>query len=125
MPSFEVSPELIAALAGVVLSLGFSYIPRLSEKYAAMLPEVKRLIMLILLALVTVVIYAGICGSVFQADVSCDKAGIMRLVWMFVLALISNQSTYTITPQTMAVRKASDEARAVMYQRMGSYIGGE
>ena len=125
MPSFEVSPEMLVLLAGVVLSLVFSYVPGLNAKYAALLPEIKRVIMLALLALITAVVYAGTCAGWFTSGVICDQPGLMKLIWMFVLAMISNQSTYTISPQSMAVRNASDNAREKLYRRIGSYIGGE
>lgn len=125
MPSFEVTPELIAGLAGVVLSLIFSYIPKLNEKFAALGPEVKRLIMLGLLLVVSAGIYGGTCGGIIQSGISCDKSGLLHLVWMFVTATIANQSTYNISPQSQAVRQASDEARAAMYRSTGQYLGGD
>ena len=56
-----VSSELIVSIAGVVLSLLFSYIPGLRTWFAALVAETKQLIMLGLLILVTAAIYALGC----------------------------------------------------------------
>lgn len=111
MPSFEVSPELLASIAGVVLSLVFSFTPGLNVKFAALVPEVKRLIMLGLLFLVSAGVYAGTCTGILSSGITCDQSGILRLIWIFIAALMANQSTYTITPKTENVTKAASKAK--------------
>lgn len=101
------SANVLAGLAGIVLSLLFSYIPKLNAKFAALAPEVKRLIMLGLLALVAGGVY-GISCSGWWVAVTCDQAGIKQLVEAFIAAIIANQSVYSITPQTPAVRTAKE-----------------
>ncbi len=49
----EVSSEMIVAIAGVVLSLLFSYIPGLRVWFAGLVAEKKQLIMLGLLVVVS------------------------------------------------------------------------
>ena len=92
------TPELLAAAAGILLSLSFSYIPGLSTWYAAQDPTRKRLIMLAALVVITGGVFALSCANVF-AWVTCDQAGATGLVTAFVLALVANQSTFLITPQ--------------------------
>lgn len=123
MPSFELSPDLLAAIAGAVLSLIFSFTPGLSTWFAGLLPEIKRLIMLGLLLVSTAVIYAGTCVGIFVTDITCDQAGILRLVWMLIAAVMANQSTYAITPQTTKVRMAATKARETDYHRIYNYLG--
>ena len=97
----------LAAGAGVLLSLAFSYIPGLSTKFAALAPEKKRLIMLGLLALVAGGSFglacAGLLSSLAGAAATCDRAGALGLVRTFVLAAVFNQGAYLISPQTQAV----------------------
>ena len=45
MGMVSVTPEFLAAVAGVVLSLAFSYVPGLRDWYEALAGEFKRLIM--------------------------------------------------------------------------------
>lgn len=106
MDTIVLSPEMLAGIAGAALSLLFSYIPRFSEWFAAFSPQVKRLWMLGLLALAVGAIAALNCNGIIQTNVTCDQVGFTRLVWMFVTAVMSNQATYTITPETKAVKKA-------------------
>lgn len=96
----EVSSELIVSIAGIVLSLLFSYIPGLRTWYAALVTETKQLIMLGLLIVVTGAIYALGCYGVIDTGIVCGKDGIVSLVFMLIAGVVSNQATYMITPQT-------------------------
>ncbi len=97
--------ERLVVVAGVVLSLLFSYFPGLSKWYGALSGNAKRLIMLVMLALVAGGIYALDCSGIlvkFAPDLSgmCSTAdGWVVVVKSFVLAMIANQSTYLISPQ--------------------------
>jgi len=106
MPSIQLSPDLLAVIAGALLSLAFSYIPGLSTGFAALKPEVKRLIMLALLLLVAVAVFLLGCYAILSAGIACTQAGAVQLAWVFALAVISNQSTYSISPQTASVKAA-------------------
>ncbi len=101
------SVESLALIAGGLLSLLFSYIPGLNAGFAGLGSEVKRLIMAGLLFLVAAVIYglscAGVGGS-FGVSVPCTQEGLLGLVNVFVLAVIANQSAFSITPKIGAVR---------------------
>lgn len=99
-----VTPELLAGISGVVLSLLFSYIPGLRTWFAALAAETKQLIMLLLLLLISIVIYGLGCYGVLQTDIACDKSGIMTLVSIFISSVIANQGTHKITPEPIDVR---------------------
>jgi hypothetical protein len=106
MLEFSVSPEFLALAAGAVLSLLFSYIPGLNGWYAGKAPEVKRLAMAGLLLVIAVVLVVLGCYGIIQTGVVCSQAGIVQVVWSYLLALAANQSTYAITPQVTAVKNA-------------------
>lgn len=97
--------ELLTGIAGVVLSLLFSYLPGLSKWYSTLSGDVKRLIMLGMLAVVAGGVYALDCGGVltkFVPDLAgmCSTAdGWVVIVRSFILAMISNQSAFLISPQ--------------------------
>lgn len=96
----EVSSEMIVAIAGVVLSLLFSYIPGLRVWFAGLVAEKKQLIMLGLLVLVSGGVFALGCFDIIQTGISCDKPGIISLVFMLISGIVANQATYLITPAT-------------------------
>lgn len=121
MPGFQVTPDLIVMIAGVFLSLLFSYIPKLNTAFAALSSEAKRLIMLGLLVLTTAGIYAGSCAGIFSSGITCDQNGLLGLLWMLILSVIANQSTYNITPKTAAVRKVLNTPTEPDGQDMQSY----
>lgn len=95
-------------IAGAILSLLFSYIPGLNIWYAALQADTKRLIMAGVLLVTSAAIFGLVCAGLagdFGLTLTCDKQTIIGLIKTFVLALIANQTTYAITPQTTAVKK--------------------
>jgi hypothetical protein len=106
MPEFQVSPEILVAICGALLSILFSYIPGLSTAFAALSTEAKRLIMAGILLVTAVVIFILNCYSILQAGVVCNQAGAVQLVWYLILAIMANQSVFALTPQTQAVKDA-------------------
>ncbi len=96
----EMDADTLSLIAGTVLSLFFSYIPGLNQKFDALPAEAKRLIMLGLVVLVAGAVYALACAEL-AADlgiaVTCDKAGGVALVRAVILAAIANQGTYGLT----------------------------
>lgn len=101
--------DLLAGIAGVVLSLFFSYVPKLNTKFAGLDDTYKRLIMLGALVLVSGAVYGLACAG-WAGDlgigVTCDKAGGIELVKAFFVALIANQSAFAISPRTEKVEAA-------------------
>lgn len=92
------SAEQLAAIAGAILSLLFSYVPGLSDWYGALESTQKRLLMAALLLLVAAGVFGASCGGIWTA-VTCDKAGALGLVNALIAALVANQATYTLSPQ--------------------------
>jgi TRAP-type mannitol/chloroaromatic compound transport system permease large subunit len=96
---------LLASIAGIVLSLLFSYVPKLSTGFAVLDGVYKRLIMAGLLLIVAACAFGLSCAGLYSA-VSCDQPGAVGLVEAFIAALIANQSAYAISPETKGVRQA-------------------
>lgn len=96
---------LLASLAGILLSLLFSYVPKLSEWFAGLEGVYKRLIMAGLLIIVAIGVFGLSCAAVISA-VTCDQPGAMGLLKILIAALIANQSIYSISPQTKGVQQA-------------------
>ena len=97
----RLSAEEICMVAGVLLSLGFSYVPGLSERFAALSATHKRLVMLALLAVVTGGVFALSCmDAPFGLEkVTCSQAGAWGLCRALALAAIANQSAYALSPR--------------------------
>jgi hypothetical protein len=94
----------LSAIAGIVLSLLFSYTPGLKTWYSAKDSQTQSLIMLVLLLLTAAGIYGLSCSGMWSF-VTCDKAGIKALIEAFIAALVSNQATYVLTPSATAATK--------------------
>lgn len=100
------TPELLASISGIVLSLLFSYVPGLSGWYEPKSAQQKSLIMLLLLFLVTVAVFGLACANVqLGFNVVCSADGAWALVKVFVTAMIANQSTYMISPKSSKTKK--------------------
>lgn len=89
--------EQLGAIAGVLLSLAFSYIPGLSDKFGAQPATTKRLVMAGLLLIVAIGSLALSCANVV-VTVECTQAGVISLVNTFIAALVANQAAYMIAP---------------------------
>jgi hypothetical protein len=105
MEPFQVTPEIIAGIAGALLSLVFSWVAGLNTKFAALPSETKRLIMAGLLLLTSAVIFTLNCYGIIQTQLTCSQNGIIQLFWMWVISITTNQGTYLLTPQTNSVKE--------------------
>jgi hypothetical protein len=90
--------ELLAAIAGILLSLLFSYVPKFADWYNPLDGTKKRLVMLGLLVLAAGGTFGLSCDKIVQG-VTCDMPGAIQLVSAFIFALIANQSTNSISPE--------------------------
>jgi hypothetical protein len=89
--------ESLALYAGAVLSLLFGYFPVLESWFSGLETGKKRLIMAGLLLAVSAGIFGLSCWKIIDPVVVCDQVGLVGLVKVFVLALIANQATFTLT----------------------------
>jgi len=90
-----VTPEFLASVAGIALSLIFSYIPGVKDWYNSLTGEWKRVVMAVLLLVVALALFGLGCAGIVHG-ISCDQSGIIRLVSVFIMALVANQSTYML-----------------------------
>ncbi|OGO37542.1 MAG: hypothetical protein A2W35_08940 [Chloroflexi bacterium RBG_16_57_11] len=100
-PSVPLTPELLSAIAGILLSLLASYLPGFSAWFDRLTGIHKRLVMLGLLLLSAAGIVGLSCAGVGQAfglPAACDQNAAILVIQAFLLALVTNQSTYVITP---------------------------
>jgi hypothetical protein len=106
----SMTPEILSGAVAVILSLAFSYIPKLNSKFAELEPEVKRLIMLALLVITAAASYGLACWGVLESltglPMECGQAGLFELLRVLVVAIVTNQSVYSLSPQTPSVRAA-------------------
>lgn len=88
------TPELLAGLAGVLLSLLFAYIPGAEGWFAALDGVKKRLVMLGLLISAVVLVAIASCTGLYDVGIACTQAGIADLIRLFLTAFVANQATY-------------------------------
>jgi hypothetical protein len=93
--------EQLGALAGVLLSLAFSYVPGLSDKYATLDKVKKSLVMLGLIFVVAVGALLLSCVNIITS-IECTQAGALALLNTFIAAAVANQTTYLLSPQKAA-----------------------
>lgn len=104
-------PEEISGAAGVMLSLGFSYLPGVKDRFDRLEPTARRLVMLALLAVVSVGVFAlGCLRPGWLPGVNCSEAGGWELGRIFVVAVIANQAAFEVSPRINAgERRQADE----------------
>ena len=94
------SAETLTLVAGSVLSLIFTFIPKLNTWYAALPRRSKEIVMFCLVVAVGAGSFVLACkgqSSVLGLSLTCDVAGAVGLVKAILLTLAANQATYMIT----------------------------
>jgi hypothetical protein len=100
---FSFTPETVCALLAGILALVFAYFPRLRVWYGALASELKSLIMIMSLLVITLVVWLLTYVGAIASDVVITWWTVAKL---FVLALIINQPTYMILPEPKDVTLA-------------------
>ncbi len=98
MPTnITLSPELLAVIAGTLLSVAFGYIPKLKDWYSAKDPQTQAAIMGLLLLVSVIAIFLANCGAfLVVVNLTCTKQGAVDALWYFFYALMANQGTFMI-----------------------------
>ena len=94
--------NVISLSAGVILSLLFSYVPGVNGWFNKFDGTRKRLIMLLLLVVAAAAGFGISClgwAEAFNLSVTCDTAGAVGLFQQLMIAIIGNQSIYSISPK--------------------------
>ena len=86
----------LGAIVGLLLSLGFSYIPGLKVWFDGKSSDTKQAIMGLSLVIVAGAVFGLSCAGVFDT-VACTREGFIGFVGVLVSALVANQSVYLIT----------------------------
>ena len=90
------SADELSAVAGIVLSLFFSYVPGVKGWFEGLESSYKQMVMGGLLVAVGLSVFGLACSGIVDMIV-CDKAGALGLVKLVIEALIANQAVYLIT----------------------------
>lgn len=103
-----ITQEELSAAAGILLSLGFSYLPGIKDRFENLSPTYKRLVMLGLLALTALTVFALGCAQAEWAGwVSCSEQGAWALARIFIAALIANQAAFGVAPRLNSSSRSS------------------
>lgn len=94
----NLTAESLTMFAGVILSLAFSYIPKLNSWFDGLQAEYKRLIMAGLTLAVAAAAYGLACYGI-ETGVTCDQTGVIGLLKAWLLTVIANQAAYALTPR--------------------------
>lgn len=102
----EITPEVVAGVVGILLSLTLSYVPGLRERWAALDADQQRGIVAALIVGSSVVIFALACTPSLNFPFAvCPAGGAWRLMSIIIAALVANQSAYAVTPLPTSVKE--------------------
>lgn len=99
MFTIGLNADLLAAVAGMVISLVCSYVPGIAPRWAALDGAWKRFCMAVMLIVTAAVIVALSCAGVLQG-VECSQKGAWAVMSALFSALVVNQSVYAITAKS-------------------------
>lgn len=89
------TPELLILVWGVLQSIILEYVPYIATWYHKQDEQWKRFIQAIGLALVSVIVVVLACYEVV-GGIACTRGGVIEVVTVFILGLMSNQSTHLV-----------------------------
>ncbi len=89
--------ELLAGLAGVLVSLVFEYVPGVSQWLDAKPAQYKKLFMLGAMAVVGAGSFGLSCFSPYQLGIDCDTNGAWGVLATVGAAVVANQGFHRIT----------------------------
>lgn len=89
------TPEILLMLWGVAQSIILEYGPGVSDWYSKLDKQWKRFSQAIGLFLVSVLVLVLACTDVL-GGIACDQGGVIRLIGVFLLSLITNQTAHLI-----------------------------
>jgi len=99
MFTIGLNADLLAAVAGMVISLVCSYVPGIAPRWAGLDGAWKRFCMALALIFVSAIIVALSCAGVLQG-VECSQKGVWAVLSALFSALVVNQSVYAITARS-------------------------
>lgn len=104
---WKLTSEILLGLSAIVLSLAFTYLPKLRVKFATLASHQKSLVNLVLVTLLAIVMFLGTCIELFLIPgLTCSTAGIRTLVIYIVIAVGGNQLAYVASAQPADVLEA-------------------
>jgi putative flippase GtrA len=108
MSVHSLTTDTISAVAAILLSLLFSYVPNVKDWFAKQPGTTKRLVVLGSLALAAAGGLALSCGSLngvmlVPGATACTETNLVDVVSAFIAALVANQSAYSFAPQPKTV----------------------
>ena len=105
--------ETLILISSALLSLLFSYIPGLNVKFAELPDQTKKLVMAGMLLIVTGGIFGlaclGVLQDLFNVSITCERESAITLIRGFIFAVMANQGTFKLSPQTQAVKDAKSK----------------
>lgn len=101
----DFNPQLLVGIVSAILSVLFAKFPVVNAWFAGLSSEIKSAIMIGLLLLVSAVVYVLALNGVIQTT---EPLTLWLLAKIFFAALVSNQATYTIMPESKIVTRIKD-----------------
>lgn len=98
------TPAIVMAIAGGLLSVAMEYLPWVAKGYNSLEDDYQRLVMLGLIAAVTFGAYGLSCAGVIDVFL-CTLTGFWNAVGLFIATLIGNQSVAPLLPRAWKEKK--------------------
>lgn len=90
------TPEAIAAIVGVVISLVLEYVPAVQKWYNALTDGYQKLITLGVGLVVVAAIFGLGCANLLNPYWTCSWAGSYSAALAFLAYVLANQTTYAL-----------------------------
>ncbi|HCS40383.1 MAG TPA: hypothetical protein DIW44_12470 [Anaerolineaceae bacterium] len=104
---WKLDAQIFVVLVSIVLSVAWSFLPKLRVKFAELAANIKAIVNVILMFILAVLMFLFTCTNWNPIPgVVCSIEGAKALATLIFLAVISNYTTYGLTDPPADVKEA-------------------
>lgn len=109
VPNVTLTLSMISAAAGIIVSLAFTYIPKLNTWFGAQSEVYKQGFMALAGLIFSFVVFGLGCGKLITLNIPCTTIGATNVLWMWGAWVVGNQSADRASPEPQALKTAKSK----------------
>lgn len=106
VPNITLDLSMIAAAAGIIVSLVFTYVPKLNVWFGSQPEAYKQGFMALAGLIFAFVVFGLSCGKIVTLNIPCTAIGATNILWMWGAWVVGNQSADRASPEPQSLKTA-------------------
>lgn len=110
VPNVTLTLSMISAAAGIIVSLVFTYFPKLNTWFGAKSELYKQGFMALAGLLFSFAVFGLSCGKIISLNLPCTTIGATNVLWMWGAWVVGNQGADRGSPEPSALKAAKGKS---------------